>query len=29
MTARVCGGGGGVLSPLLEPKVGREGKGST
>ena len=27
MTARVCGGGGsGVPSPLIEPKMGREGK---
>ena len=26
MTARVCGG---VPSPLLEPKIGREGKGPT
>ena len=27
MTARVCGGGGGVPSPLIEPIMGREGKG--
>ena len=26
MMARVCGG---VLSPLIEPKMGREGKGPT
>ena len=26
MTARVCGG---VPSPLIEPKMGREGKGPT
>ena len=29
MTARVCGGGGGVPSPLIEPLVGRERKGPT
>ena len=29
MTARVCGGGGGVPSPLIEPIMGREGKGPT
>ena len=29
MTARVCGGGGGVPSPLIEPIVGRERKGPT
>ena len=28
MTTRVCGGGG-VPSPLIEPKMGREGKGPT
>ena len=28
MMARVCGGGG-VPSPLIEPKMGREGKGPT
>ena len=27
MTARVCGGG--IPSPLIEPKMGREGKGPT
>ena len=29
MTARVCVGGGGVPSPLIEPKIGQEGKGLT
>ena len=29
MTARVCGGGGGVPSPLIEPIMGPEGKGPT
>ena len=30
MTAMVCGGGGGgVPSPLIEPIMGREGKGHT
>ena len=29
MTARVCGGGGGVPSPLIEPIMGRERKGPT
>ena len=29
MMARVCGGVGGVLSPLIEPIMGQEGKGPT
>ena len=29
MTARVCGGRGGVPSPLIEPITGRERKGPT
>ena len=29
MMVRVCWGGGGVPSPLIEPKMGREGKGPT
>ena len=29
MTNRVCGGGGGVPTPLIEPKMSREGKGPT
>ena len=27
MTARVCGGGGGVPSSLIEPKMGERGMG--
>ena len=29
MTARVCGGGERIPTPLIEPKMGREGNGPT